>query len=254
VSTGTPPWLTRYWVAQVFLTRLPAPHLDGYQDWWLVASTSAFPLVGAVVGMASAAALLLTSTTWGGAVPAFVAIATAVVLTGAFHEDGLADALDGLGGHRGAQAALEIMQDSRLGTYGAVALLLVLGLEAALLAQAPPDVGASALVAAHVLGRWSSLPLLRALPYRTLAGPRKRPPLAPPSRRSLAAGTLIALALAGAALAAGGLSPGPPLAASTLVPLACGAWLRRRLGGVSGDALGMTNKLTQLAVLAVATA
>ena len=126
-----------------------------------------------------------------------------VLLTGAFHEDALADAADGLGGGRDRERMLEIMRDSRIGSYGAVALVLVLGARLGCLAElATPD-GARALIGAHVLARWSSLPLIR--PAAVRPGPGSRP------SRSSAAVTRLRLAIGtrarGAARGAGARVP-----------------------------------------------
>src|SRR5690606_41658926 len=113
--------------ATQFLTRLPTPSPRGFEPDWITRSTRYFPLVGQGVGAICALAWLGGSAIWRGAVAAVVAVGVGVVITGAFHEDGLADTADGLGGGQTPQRRLEIMKDSRIGAYGAAALVLVLG-------------------------------------------------------------------------------------------------------------------------------
>ena len=116
---------------------------------WISRSARYFPLIGLLVGLASAGVFWSASQVWGGALPALLAIAVGVLITGAFHEDGLADTFDGLGGGGTPERRLEIMKDSRIGTYGALGLGLVLALKAAALTDLPPALGAWAIAAAH---------------------------------------------------------------------------------------------------------
>ena len=120
-------------IALQFFTRVPVPARVGFEPAWLNASARHFPLVGLLVGAVAALALAVGSQALGTAIGVWLSIAATVWLTGAFHEDGLADTCDALGGAVSRERALEIMKDSRIGTYGAVGLLLVLGLKACLL-------------------------------------------------------------------------------------------------------------------------
>ena len=110
------------------LTRVPTPGIAGFQPDWVARSARYYPLVGALVGAVAALVLLGAARLWTGALPALLAVAGGVLLTGAFHEDGLADAADGLGGGATRERRLHIMKDSRIGSYGALALGVVLGL------------------------------------------------------------------------------------------------------------------------------
>jgi adenosylcobinamide-GDP ribazoletransferase len=234
-------------VALRFLTRVPVPALVPHDAAALARSTPWFPAVGVLVGVVGALAFAAGSVLWSPSVAAFVATGATVWLTGAFHEDGLADAADGLGGGWTAEQVLSIMKDSRIGSYGAVALVLVIGTKVSALAaigahDALP--AARALVVGHVLGRWSSLPLLYWLPYVREQSATGKPFAGSVTVPRLVAGSAFALgvmvwALGWRALAAG-------LAASVVTALA-GTYFRRRLGGLTGDCLGAANQLVELA-------
>ncbi|HBY44024.1 MAG TPA: adenosylcobinamide-GDP ribazoletransferase, partial [Brevundimonas sp.] len=99
-----------------FLTRLPTPPLRDFQPEWIQQSARWFPLVGQVVGLIAAAILYGAAQVWSPWIAALLAVAAGVALTGGFHEDGLADTADGLGGGQTRARRLEIMKDSRLGS------------------------------------------------------------------------------------------------------------------------------------------
>ena len=147
-----------------FLTIVPVPDAERLEPDWLVRSAKYFPLVGVLVGVLSAAVLDLASQAWSGLVPALLAVSASVLLTGAFHEDGLADSADSLGG-RTPEARLAIMRDSRIGTYGALALGLSVAIRTAALAIAPLPIATAALVAAHGGGRLAGVLTMARLPY-----------------------------------------------------------------------------------------
>ncbi len=156
--TRPPPWprglesLRVLAVAFQFLTRLPVPQIP-VVDGDLRRATAAFPVVGVVVGGCAWLVFAGLHVVLGPMVAAVGAIATAVTVTGAFHEDGLADTFDGLWGGWSPEQRLTIMRDSRLGTYGAAALALMLLGQVVVLADVDVALAARALVAGHVLGR-----------------------------------------------------------------------------------------------------
>jgi adenosylcobinamide-GDP ribazoletransferase len=256
--TAAPTWLAAWWVdvatALGFLTRLPPlpppPEPDRPPD--LARATRAMPLVGAMIGVLGAAVYWLSGAL--GLTPAIaglLAVAATILLTGALHEDGLADSADGL--FAGAEPArrLEIMRDSRTGAYGALALILSVGLRAtALAAIAAPGPAAAALIAAHALAR--------ALPPAVMAWA----PLARDDGLAAAAGQAetehawTALGL-GAAAAVVFLGFGPGLAAllvAGVVGFAGFRLARARIGGYTGDVLGAIEQLGEIAVLLTAAA
>lgn len=211
-------------------------------------ATAAAPLAGVIVGAASGATLALLL---GLGLPALAAgvfaVAAAVALSGALHEDALADVADGFGGGRTVEAKLAIMRDSRLGSYGACALTLALVARVALVAALAERLGptaAFALMAAAALSRPLAL-----LPARLLDPARSDGAghAARPSRAAVAIGCALA------ALAALGLAgPAPALcAAAAAVVAALGVtWLaRRQIGGVTGDVCGTAAHLAEIAAL-----
>lgn len=226
-----------------FLTRLPVPAVR-YDPGWLSGAAKYFPLVGAGVGLAGAGVLVGASSVWGGAVPAVLAVGAGLLVTGALHEDGLADSVDGLGGRTPAES-LAIMKDSRLGTFGAAALVACLGLRVAALAALPVALAAAALVAAGAAGRFASLPLMRWIPY---AGPPGDAKVAP--GRPSVGGLAVAAGFGFAPILL--LPPGSAAAALGLAVLCGGATaaiLCRGLGGQTGDVLGAVTAVVETAVL-----
>jgi adenosylcobinamide-GDP ribazoletransferase len=261
--------LRMFLIALQFLTRVPVPAWvgTGFEPVWLNRCVVHFPLVGALVGTAGAAVLWLAGLCWTPLVAALLAVATTVWLTGAFHEDGLADTFDALGGSVPRERALEIMKDSRIGTYGTAALGLGLALRVSLLAAAASaDLAAAvlALVAAHVLGRAAAVGVMAWLPYGGDAAHAKARPLATAVPRSTATAALLVAATLVAATAALAALVAPAIPASTVgwawrwsaatlaavgVVLLMRRWLQARLGGYTGDTLGATEQLTEVAVL-----
>lgn len=251
-----------YLLAVQFFTRIPITGRlavwVGYSPAMLRASAAHFPGVGWLVGALTALVLwsLLRclpasgSSVW---VAAVLSTAFSVLLTGAFHEDGLADTADGLGGAFSRERALEIMKDSRIGTYGAVALVMALTGKLALLvllAELSPALAASALFAAHVTSRFMPLFLIRHLPHVGNAPQSKSKPLADTiDTASLLAGGLwwlpamalvIGMSVAPAAAWAGAV------AGALLGMLLVGWRLQRRLQGFTGDGLGAAQQIAEL--------
>jgi adenosylcobinamide-GDP ribazoletransferase len=238
--------------AFVFLTRIPVggfPYTE--EDWrW---STAHFPFVGAVLGLlqATLAALLLPHL--GAATTAILAVGLAMMLTGAFHEDGLADSADALGGAYDREKLFVILKDSRIGTFGAAALFVALGLRVVLLTE----LGASmpfALLLSQTVARTPPIWLMCALPYVTADGESKSRLVARARSPQAIVATLWSLALVVALVhhdtltVARAIALGVLLVAITLVV----AWrFVVRAGGVTGDFLGATEQLAELGVLLV---
>src|SRR6267142_4036672 len=168
-------WLDDFRTAVAFLTRLPMPHPDGATPQNFVRAHRMFPVVGALIG--AAVGLLCLGLRYIG-VPDLAAAALALggsaILTGALHEDGLADVADGFGGGRNLESKLEIMHDSRLGTYGAMILLVSFAAKLSALAAIPDGYVIPSLIAAHALGR-GVLPAEPALCAQGWLGPQCRP-------------------------------------------------------------------------------
>jgi adenosylcobinamide-GDP ribazoletransferase len=185
-----------------------------------------------------------------GPVPATIAaLAATTALTGALHEDGLADTVDGLWGGADPARRLAIMRDSRIGVYGALALVAVAGMRVALLAGVDLAGFARALACAAVLGRAAWLPLTAVLrPAAPGLGAELDGP--PPAAASAVAAALVAATL----VAAVGRWAPVPLAAGGIALLGAARLLRRRLGGFTGDALGFVEQVVELAALAAVVA
>lgn len=249
--------LRLFLIALQFFTRVPIPSRVGFEPAWLQACARHFPAVGLVVGGFGAAVLLGASLLWPPAVAAGLCIAATVWLTGGFHEDGLADTCDGLGGAVRRERALEIMKDSRLGSYGALGLLLVLGLKAAALAALTghsPMLAALALAWGHGASRCAPVLLMRLLPYGGDPEHAKAKPLALHIGGvgvAVALGWLMAASVAAAWLGGAAARAALPwaLGALGLVVLWMARWLRRRLGGFTGDTLGAAQQFSELAAL-----
>jgi len=228
-------------VAAMFLTRLPvrAPHAA------VGGAVGAFPLVGLLVGSLGGAGFALAAA--AGLPPlasALAALAATVLVTGALHEDGLADCADGLAG-KGAEDSIRIMRDSHIGAYGVLALLFSVGLRiAALAAIAEPGAALRALVAAAILSRAAMPPVMLVLPRASADG------------LAASAGTPgrggVAVAVAGGLLLAVVFAGPPAVPAILVAALAASAvamLARRRLGGYTGDVLGAVQQAVETAVL-----
>lgn len=232
-----------------FLTRIPTPQLVGFQPEWIQQSARYYPLVGQIVGGASALILYGAAQIWSPWIAALLAIGVGVALTGGFHEDGLADTADGLGGGLTRARRLEIMKDSRLGSYGALALGLTLALRVAALAmlvQASPMLATVALLAAHGLGRAAAVGAMTVMPYGGDPGMAKE---GRPDRASFV-GLTVAVLIALWPLAFLPHAAGAAGVALGLLAGAVPAWLAWRLiGGRTGDVLGAVEQAFEVGFL-----
>ncbi|HSZ50435.1 MAG TPA: adenosylcobinamide-GDP ribazoletransferase [Caulobacteraceae bacterium] len=236
-----------FWCAVGFLTRLPTPASHDFDPDWIGRSTRWFSLVGQIVGALAAAVFLAAGRFWGGAAPAVLAVGAGVWITGAFHEDGLADTADGLGGGTTPAARLQIMKDSRIGTYGVVALIMVVGLRVAVLAIMPPWRGAVALVAAHGLGRAAAVAAMATQPYVGAAARAKAgaSPQEPGRANVLFAGLVALWPFTLMPLHSAVLSIGLAAAAAAVIAL----FAQRLIGGRTGDTLGAVEQAAETAAL-----
>ncbi len=231
-----------------FLTRIPMPDLP-FHEGSLAEAARYFPLVGLFIGLAAALVRLGCARFFDPSLTAALVLLFLILITGAFHEDGLADAADGLGGGWNVQQVLTIMRDSRIGSYGAIALVMSLLLRWLLLARLPAAGFLPVIVSAHVLCRWSTLPLSYFLPAARAADGQGARVARLVTRRSLLVGTAITLIIITAAMRA---TLWKPVLATVLVTFCSGWYYRRRIGGVTGDCFGATNQLTEIAIYFVA--
>jgi adenosylcobinamide-GDP ribazoletransferase len=228
-----------------FFTRLPVPAWVGHSAEQLDRAARYFPAVGLLVGAVGALVYLAAARVWPQPVAVLLAMAATIHVTGAFHEDGLSDTVDGLGGGWDKARILAIMKDSRVGSYGVVALVLALLGKFVLLVEMGEVLLPAALVAGHAVSRFASTTLLAAMSYVREDALSKAKPLATrltPGEMAVAA----AFALAGLLLL-------PPLQALVGCALAAVAtlWMaglfRRWLGGYTGDCLGATQQVAEIA-------
>lgn len=245
-------------VAAQFLTRLPTPSLRGYESTWLGQSARYFPLVGVLVGLINVAVWWLSIHWLPSSVSIGLMLAASMLVTGALHEDGLADTCDGLGGGASAERALAIMKDSRIGAYGAIGVFLLLGLKWTALDALPSAQLALVVIASHMFSRWCAIGLIAFLPYVRADADGKAKPFADrlSARGWIASGILGLSGVAPFAWAyarhAGGLDPAlfaAAAAAAALSALLAAGYLRHRIGGYTGDCLGAVQQLAELAFL-----
>jgi adenosylcobinamide-GDP ribazoletransferase len=227
------------------------PAWVGHSAGALTGAIRYLPAVGVLVGGLGAAIFLLVSLLWPPLVAAVLSTIGTVVLTGALHEDGLADTADGLGGGRTRERALVIMQDPRIGSFGALALTLALGLKVACLVAPAPSRVALLLVIGHAVSRFGVVVLMACLPYlRQTDAARARPLAHQVSAISIAVAGIVGLA----PVATAGTPALTGVGAAAFACMLWGLYLRRRLGGYTGDALGAGQQFTELAFYIGATA
>ncbi len=241
--------LQRYFMAQMFLTRIPVPRQADWSDQQLAASTVYFPMVGILVGGLASLGWLVGYWGWSAPLAAMLAVTVAVLATGAFHEDGLADSADGIGGAFAIEKKLAIMRDSRIGTYGSIALILVTLSKVAAITLLTPANAIPVLIGAHTIARWTSLPLIYNNIYVREHGTGK-PFASAVTVKTVLAGSVFTALVATLCFGLNALA----IIAFVIVSTLCAQWyLRVKLGGITGDALGAVNSLTELLVYLLAT-
>jgi adenosylcobinamide-GDP ribazoletransferase len=231
-------------VAFQFLTRLPITPVR-YQPDSLSRSAKFFPIVGLVIGLGTVALQRLLISHLNRALVALVVLTFLVLVTGGLHEDALADAADGFGGGWDRAEILVILRDSRIGSFGALALVLSVLARFLLLGLLPASRFTAMAVCAHVLCRWTTLPLGYFLQ---------------PAREGDGQGTRVAQKISSATLVIGTVLSFVivfyllrnefwiPVLATVIVTALSGIYYFRRIGGVTGDCFGATNQLAEIAV------
>ncbi len=239
-------------IALQFLTRIPLKRIDPLPDDWLPRSAKYMPLVGALIGLMTGAVVLISTFIFSWPVPIIIGLTFAILLTGALHEDGLADTVDAFGGGASRERCLEIMKDSRIGTYGTLALIATLALKATALAQIDAVSAVRILIAAYSGARLAAILGLALLPYA--GGENVKVSRAP----SDMTGSEIAVAIAtGLILGLLVLSPIVFLASTVLAGVTASviAWIaRRKIGGYTGDVLGAIEQIYEMAFVVFAVA
>ncbi|PTY08133.1 adenosylcobinamide-GDP ribazoletransferase [Opitutaceae bacterium EW11] len=235
--------LRAFWHAVMFFTRLPVPASATWDPADLQRSSAYFPLVGWLVGGVGALAWVLGSLVWPPLVASGISLAATVLCTGAFHEDAIADVCDGFGGGYTKDRVLEIMRDSRVGAFGAIGAVIVIGLKWQSVAALPPFCAPALIVAGHAVSRGAAISLQASLSY-VRQDASKSKPLAIDLR-----GGRLAAAMAFAVLPMA-LLPWRYLWALLPVLLVRSVlvrWYRQRIGGYTGDCLGAAQQVSELA-------
>lgn len=227
-----------------FFTRLPVPGWVGHSAEALNHSARYFPAVGLLVGGIGALVYWLALHLWPQPVAVLLSMAATIYATGAFHEDGLSDTVDGLGGGWEKARILDIMKDSRVGSYGVVAMVLALLGKFVLLSSLDPAIVPFVLLAGHAVSRFCATLLLATMDYVRDDLLSKAKPLA----TGMSGGAmLVALCFAIAPLA---VLPLFKAAAGLVLAALATLWLARKfqrwLGGYTGDCLGATQQLAEI--------
>ena len=234
-----------------FLTRLPILRSEPAAGSDIARVSWTFPVVGAGVGMVGALVYWLAGLGLDPILSAILAVAATLLVTGALHEDGLADTADGFGASVSRERKLDIMRDSEIGTYGASALILSFMLRVgAVVSLAEPGLAALALIAAHAGGRAVLPVFMRLVPNARQDGLSANAGEPPQN------GALIAVLL-GLLVLPLCLGFGATLIAALLLACVIGlmAWLCvRQIGGQTGDVLGAVEQVSEIVILLVAAA
>jgi adenosylcobinamide-GDP ribazoletransferase len=246
--------LHQFLAAVQLLTRVPVPggmNQPGADPALLRGSAIFFPLVGGLIGLATGCVIWAAAHVWPMPVAVLVGLVVEALLTGAFHEDAVADCCDGLGGGRSREDVLRIMKDSRIGSFGMLGLTLAVLLRAACLSAIDRSELLNVAAASGALGRWAGLVVLAVVP--PIAG---REGLARNLGERLGAWQVVAGTLLGvpAVLWYAWLEPVRCGCGQVVVLVGSGAWawyVRRRLGGTTGDCIGFVCYLGQLLFLLV---
>ncbi|HTJ18492.1 MAG TPA: adenosylcobinamide-GDP ribazoletransferase [Steroidobacteraceae bacterium] len=229
--------------AMQYFTRIRVPAWVGHAPERLTGAVRYFPAIGLIIGASGAAAMWLAALVLPAPLPAILSTAVTLLMTGAIHEDGLADTADGLGGGATRERALEIMKDPRVGVFGAIALMLMLLLKIATLSLMPLLTAMAALVAAHAFSRFCAVLVIFASRYVGSADRSRAAPVV----EQVKIGDVIVAALFG--LPALALC-GPRVLVAILVALMSVAlltrWCMRRIGGYTGDTLGATQQVAEI--------
>lgn len=241
--------LSEFLSAVQFLTRVPVPS-QPYEADLLARSVKFFPAVGIIVGAGAALLDHLVAPHLSRMATAFLVVVYLVCATGGLHEDGLADVADGFGGGTDREKILTILRDSRIGSYGGIALVLSLIGRILLIASLPQEQVPNYLVTAAVLCRWTPLPMSYFLaPARTEATTLSNGQGARIARLTstgaLMTGIVFSIALAFFLLKKQAIAP---LLTTMAISWLTAAYYKRRIGGITGDCFGATIQLTEITV------
>ncbi len=239
-------WLDDFKMATGFLTRLPVPHPDVTGPANFARAYRLFPVVGGLIGLAIGVLCLALRQVGVPDLPAAaLALGAGALLTGALHEDGLADVADGFGGGRDVEGKLAIMRDSRIGTYGVMALLVGFAAKLSALAAIPDGYVVPSLIAAHALARGVLPTLALNLPYARQDGLARTSGQPDPATTAIAGVLALLIALLS-------LSWAEALWAAVAAAISGFVMARlalRQIGGQTGDVLGAAEQVAETAIL-----
>jgi adenosylcobinamide-GDP ribazoletransferase len=237
-------WVEELLVAFQFLTRLPVAGISHQPD-SLSRSTKFFPLIGLVVGLGASVLQHVLAPHLNRALVALLILIFLVLITGGLHEDGLADTVDAFGGGWNRQQILTILRDSRIGSFGALALVFSVLARFLLLSILPVNHFTAFVVSAHVLCRWTTLPLscfLRPARENDGQGARVAQKISPVS---FLVGTMLSFAIVFYLMRS---EFWIPILVAFVIAALSGLYYFRRIDGVTGDCFGATNQITEIAV------
>lgn len=238
----------KFVLAAQFLTRLPLRTDRLFTPERMAEAPRYFALVGLLIGAVCAGMFWLAALLLPHLVAILIAMGASLLITGAFHEDGLADTFDGVGGGLDTARALEIMKDSRLGTYGAAALFMALAVKAGALFALPPLWICAAFPLAHCLSRGSAVLVIATSRYVRDEGTGK------PVAKGISAVSMVVTCLTMSAAVAICLLVLPPVAlvssivAMCVMHVAMRAFFERKIGGYTGDTLGAVQQASEIGI------
>ncbi|NDU92623.1 MAG: adenosylcobinamide-GDP ribazoletransferase [Ferrovum sp.] len=245
--------LQRFFAALMFFTRIPCPAWVSHSDLQMRHAAKYFPLVGLLVGATASLIAWLTLRIYPQPIAILLSMVATLLITGAIHEDGFADTCDGFGGGQTREQILHIMQDSHIGTFGTVGLILLLTLKFETLTLLPPEILAIVLITGHSVSRLIAISFLHTHVYVRPDGTGKSHAIA---QKMPIADLALAVVFGLAPLALFSLRHALLALVVLLVTrLLIGRYLTHRLGGYTGDCLGASQQVTEilfyLAVLAM---
>lgn len=231
--------------ALMFYTRIPVPFNIGHESHMLNRATRYFPLIGLVVGAIGVGVYWLFYSLFGHSIALAFSMAATILATGAFHEDGFADMCDAFGGGWTVEKKLTIMKDSRIGTYGSVGLIFILGIKYLLLSEIGPGKITVVFITAHMLSRVLPVWLIYTLQYVQDTDVSKSKPIGHKNKNH----ELLTATLTGIApLLFLGFKALLILPALVLLFFYLKHYFTKQIGGYTGDCLGAAQQLAEITI------
>ena len=245
-----------FFTALMYYTRIPCPDWVVYQESYLHQATRYLPIVGWIVGLSAGLLFLAGNFLFGAALGIILSMTGSILLTGAFHEDGFADACDGFGGGWTKERILEIMKDSRVGTYGVVGLILILSFKFFSLQQLvnsnsiQPFVLVLLFITAHALSRFMASTFIFTHAYVRLSKDSKVKPVAQSDgNHDLGIGAALAfIPLLALVFFSNKLSLLAIIIPLYLIKLYLGRYFTKWIGGYTGDCLGAAQQVFEVII------